>query len=70
MENPMIKVKANKNGSLWLDKGFTIEEVKKEYPYGQPVLGYTWGAEKQTTYGGVYELEPVDVVEEEEEKES
>lgn len=69
-KNPMVKVKANKNGSLWLDKGFTIEEVKKAYPYGTPVMGYEWGSEVQSQFGGIYKLESVVLVEESEEIES
>lgn len=68
-KNPMIKVKASKRGSLWLDKGFTLEEVKKEYPYGTPVTGYEWGDEVQSQYGGIYKLVAADVAVEEEKEE-
>ncbi len=59
-KNPMIKVKATKAGSIWVDKGFTIEEVKKAYPYGTPIVGFKWGEEVPTEYGNVFKLIPVD----------
>lgn len=60
--NPMIKVKANKSASVWLDKGFTLEEVKKEYPYGTPLQGFTWGAEIPSAFGGIYQLDATNAV--------
>lgn len=54
--NPMIKVSATHNGTLWIDKGFTLEEVKKAYPYGTPVIGYMFGEEVATQFGGVYKV--------------
>ena len=59
-KNPIMAAKyagATMTGSIWATKGFTLEEVKKAAPLGSAVVGARWGAEIETQYGGVYEVE-------------
>lgn len=66
--NPMMRADHTKSGSIWIDKGFTIEEVKNVYPYGKRVQGYEWGDQVEGI-ANTFELNPVDVGQAEEVKE-
>lgn len=55
-KNAMLKSKASMTGTIWAAKGFELAEVKREFPIGSELKGYTWGEQRESEFGGIYNV--------------
>ena len=56
-KNKLFKAPAKKTGTRFLVAGITLDEAKTELPLGMKVAGARWGAEKESEFGGLFEIE-------------